>query len=275
MDLFEEANRRLSILMETFKHTNSKEIVGLVGPTGAASSKCEGENQWDVIFSLENWRYLEESDLKDIELTVRKEVSEQQLGEYQKAIDIYTPYRLKVKVVESSDFGGAQAYLEKIVGKSDDRELLALAAELQRSLTLEDELLGKFTLNRNADWFESETNWGKEKICLCLSTDECTDENAPLEMAKKLWQDQEGWSQKVFDFAAEELLELKNDAWLEEGEPEVTKDQFIEKMKLESITVYPDGEFEFWHHDGDLFWGHSIQVSGSLTEGLISADILG
>ncbi|WP_083651893.1 DUF2262 domain-containing protein [Photobacterium proteolyticum] len=275
MDLFEEAKKRLSKLMETFKHTNSKEILGLVGSTGAGGSKSQGESQWTVNFSLENWRYLEESNLKDIKLTVRKEVSEQQLGEYQKEIDIYTPYRLKVKVVESSDFAGAQAYLEKIVGKSDDRELLALAAELQKPVTFEDELLGKFTLDRKVDWFESETKWGRDKICLSLSTDDCTDEKASLEMAKKLWQDQESWSQKVVEFAVEELLELKNDSWLEEDEPEVTKDQFIEKMKLESITVYPDGEFEFWHHDGDLFWGHSIQISGSLSEGLTNADIPG
>ena len=46
-------------------------------------------------------------------------------------------------------------------------------------------------------------------------------------------------------------------------------------MTLDAITVYPDGAFDFWHHDGDMFWGHSIQVSGSLSEGLILADTLG
>ena len=46
-------------------------------------------------------------------------------------------------------------------------------------------------------------------------------------------------------------------------------------MKIESITVHPDGGFEFWHNDGDLFWGHSILISGSLVEGPNSADIPG
>ena len=46
-------------------------------------------------------------------------------------------------------------------------------------------------------------------------------------------------------------------------------------MRLTSINTYPEGGFEFWHDDGDLFWGHYIQVSGSLDEGLTSADIPG
>jgi hypothetical protein len=46
-------------------------------------------------------------------------------------------------------------------------------------------------------------------------------------------------------------------------------------LKLESITVYPDDSFEFWHNDGDLFWGHSILVSGSLSEGPTDAEVPG
>jgi hypothetical protein len=46
-------------------------------------------------------------------------------------------------------------------------------------------------------------------------------------------------------------------------------------MTLESITVTPDGSFDFWHNDGDLFYGHSIQVSGNLSQGPTHADIPG
>jgi hypothetical protein len=43
-------------------------------------------------------------------------------------------------------------------------------------------------------------------------------------------------------------------------------------MTLEAITVYPEGSFDFWYNDSDLFWGHSIQIGGDLTE---DADIPG
>ena len=71
--------------------------------------------------------------------------------------------------------------------------------------------------------------------------------------------------------AADELLELAND-WSqdmdEDGEtPTITREQFMERMELESIEIGGDGSFTFWFGDGDLFYGHSIRVSGDLENG--------
>ena len=41
----------------------------------------------------------------------------------------------------------------------------------------------------------------------------------------------------------------------------------MERMELESIEVRADGSFQFWFGDGDLFYGHSIWVSGDLENG--------
>jgi len=46
-------------------------------------------------------------------------------------------------------------------------------------------------------------------------------------------------------------------------------------VSLSSITVHPQGTFEFWYDDGDLFWGHSIMISGSIEKGLREAGIHG
>ena len=73
----------------------------------------------------------------------------------------------------------------------------------------------------------------------------------------------------------QELLPLKNENWLDEDEAELSPDEFKDRMTLESITVYPSGSFDFWHNDGDLFWGHSIQISGNLSDGPKHADIPG
>jgi len=59
----------------------------------------------------------------------------------------------------------------------------------------------------------------------------------------------------VPDYAVEKLLERKNEIWLDEDESEVTHVEFKSRMVLQSITVSPDEEFNFWHDDGDLFWG--------------------
>jgi hypothetical protein len=53
------------------------------------------------------------------------------------------------------------------------------------------------------------------------------------------------------------------------------KEEFKARMALESVTVEADGSFQFWYGDGDLFWGHSIQVSGNLAEGPTDASLAG
>ena len=73
----------------------------------------------------------------------------------------------------------------------------------------------------------------------------------------------------------EEAPPLKNRTWVEEGEKKVTAAQFRKRMKLESVSFYPDGSLEFCHDDGDLFWGHTILVSGTLRRGPTDADIPG
>jgi hypothetical protein len=96
-----------------------------------------------------------------------------------------------------------------------------------------------------------------------------------LKTAHALWDAQESWNQQILEYAVQEMLSMKNGTWLDEDETELTADQFKARMTLEAITIYPDGSFEFWHDDGDLFWGHSIQVAGDILNGLKDAGIHG
>ena len=71
------------------------------------------------------------------------------------------------------------------------------------------------------------------------------------------------------------LLELKNDAWLEIEEKEVTAAEFLERIKLESICFYDDSSFDLYYDDGDLFAGHTITVSISADRTSRDATIAG
>jgi hypothetical protein len=96
-----------------------------------------------------------------------------------------------------------------------------------------------------------------------------------LGVARSLWAAQREWSRRITDAAIKDFLDLKNESWLDEGESEPTQEEFAERMAVEAISIRADGSFEFWHDDGDLFWGHSIMVSGNLRDGPTDAGIHG
>ena len=60
--------------------------------------------------------------------------------------------------------------------------------------------------------------------------------------------------------AAAELLALKNDFWLDEGESPLDAATFVGSLALSGVNAFPNGTFEVYFDDGDLFWGHSVRV---------------
>ena len=164
-----------------------------------------------------------------------------------------------------------------------DPDLKAILDEQKKPVSTWVEGLGTFTLNRTVDWFEATVDWLGSEIALDF------DRGVPEEMAsaqetgRTLMASQADWDHRVRSYAAQELLSLAND-WAadareeedeDSGAPLVTQEQFMERMELESIQLLPQGGFEFWFNDGDLFWGHSIHVTGSLEAGPESAQMEG
>ncbi len=110
---------------------------------------------------------------------------------------------------------------------------------------------------------------------LSLNPEEGTDASSAVSRAKQIVQNFERYRELAADYAVDGLLELKNDTWLQEGEKEVTAEEFKARMQLEEITVEPDGDVTSWHRAGDLFWGHSIQVCIDDEDKCTSTDIPG
>ena len=69
-------------------------------------------------------------------------------------------------------------------------------------------------------------------------------------------------------------MELKNDLWLEEDEKEVTKKDFKDRMKFTSLYVFSESA-NFYFDDGDLFWGHTIEVTINQNLEFSAANIVG
>lgn len=155
-----------------------------------------------------------------------------------------------------------------------DAELEAIAAELRKPVTIDTDTFGVLTLNRRINWFEGTAIWNGESVAISFEARDSRDITSQLETAKTLFADSQGWAKRIGDFAVKEKLELAND-WRDEDAQPITAAEFLRRMTLNAIEIKPDGEFEFWHDDGDMFYGHSIQISGSLKDGLTDSDIPG
>jgi hypothetical protein len=164
---------------------------------------------------------------------------------------------------------------ESILVTEGDDELVAIAEELHAPVVVATARFGDLTLDRRLEIFVAAAQWNGKPISLCFHTGEVAELNEYIKTAEELWDYQAEWKRRVDDFAAQQLLPVKNDYWLQDGERPFTEAQFKARMTLQQISIQSEGGFEFWHHDGDLFWGHAIQIAGSLKDGLMDADIPG
>lgn len=246
-------------------------ISGVVHPRGSGGVQDGPDAPWILRFELEAWRGAD-GVIRSTRLAVSREVAEAEVRAWMDRVRPGAVVTLRVRLTTPDS-----AELIELVepAGATDEALARRAAELSAPVTRPHPRFGTLTLDRTVSWWEAKTTWEGKPVTLYLSADDEAALDSALAAAARLWDDQRGWGRRIRDFAVRELLPLKNDGWLDDGEAPVTPDRFRARMTLQSITVWPDGTFDFMHDDGDLFFGHSIQVAGSLDEGPTDADIPG
>jgi hypothetical protein len=246
-------------------------IDGVVHPRGAAGVKLGGDDVWSLGFAFETWRD-DTGAVHREELAMHRDGSHAELGACMERIRGLEVLRARVR------FGGERgAELVELVEHAFDEgdALVQRAAELREPKTREHARFGTLTFVHRLGWWDATPTWCGVPVRLHLdgAADDLLEE--ALRAAEELFDDQPTWSRRVRDFAVEKLLPLKNKAWLDDDEEPLTPADFEARMTLKSITVSPEGDFDFFHDDGDLFWGHAIQVMGTLRDGPQDADIPG
>lgn len=249
-------------------------VVGIVGASGLGG-RAEKDNQWRLSFTLHFWRF-PGGPMKERPLRVQGTFSREEFDSLWKLVEAYSVVRIRSRVVEDSVAQTPQAELVEFLGVDNtDAEMTRAAVDLQDPVILHDREFGSLLLDRRVDSYTAQAVWNGAAVWLNLSLDAFGAVEPALQVARTLWRDQIQWRIRVEDYAVQELLVIKNESWLDDGEAALTADQFKSRMTLESITVTSDGSFEFWHQDGDLFWGHAIRIGGSLSRGPTCADIPG
>ena len=71
------------------------------------------------------------------------------------------------------------------------------------------------------------------------------------------------------------MTDLAND-WLEdEDAAEISKEDFADRIRLASLGVTMSGNYQAYYDDDDIFYGHSVTVSGNIKKGIKDVNIMG
>lgn len=249
-------------------------VSGVIAPSGTSGGSLGAGSFWVLTSAFEGWR-IADSSIQTSELAVCKKVTEDELRLLMNQLGAYSVVEIRARVGTDPTDGKLTAELVELVGPSSDQELQEFARCLHEPVTTHHERFGTFTLDRRIDTYEAEVVWNDVPIRLSVDAADASAFSKALKVAGELFDEQEKWKRRIDEFAVAELLPLKNESWLEEGELELNRDDFLGRMTLEAISVSGDGHFDFWHDDGDLFCGHIIQVYGELAKGPTGADIPG
>lgn len=147
----------------------------------------------------------------------------------------------------------------------DDKQLEAIKEYLSRPVIIESEF-GCFELDRAMSIFEAEVCLGNSDVTVFLEPDEDDGDTANNALAHyiSIAKNFEDFDRKYKDAASDFLLELANE-WLadddsEDKPKEITKQMFIDAIEISEITLAPDGSMTLYYYDGDMFWGHIIEM---------------
>ena len=265
-----------SVMSKEIKQFNDQfkeeatEITVVTDSSGFGGSRSQGEKLWTASIGVTAWKPVGSEEINKGKYALVAKADDKYLDKLREQVKQDSIISLKVKQKENSFL-----FIEVIETKSAEKELEEILAEQIKPIIYKDEVLGEFTFDRQIDQFTKIIKWLGGEVN--LNVDNCEEEELAdlFAAANEIIKEKEAWDKKIKEFAASELLDLKNDNWLEEDETEITATQFVEKIKIDSISISPENEFGFYLNDGDIFWGHTIIVSGNLDEGLLDAEIAG
>ena len=248
-----------------------KTILGLVGASGSGGASKGPSSEWNLVFHLAAWRD-PGAEVVTGERRCEMPVDQSEVRAFMERVQPYDVVEVEIE----DDSSGTVTLLSRLLRTGvEDLPLRQIASELQKPVVISHPIFGTLQYERRYGWYSGRAMWGGQEIEISLECASPEGAQGPLEVASRLFQDQIDWQQRVEDYVIEHLLTLKNGTWLEDEEAELSREEFLSRMTLQSITVQaPDG-FTFWHDDGDLFFGHTIQVSGDFRNGLTLADIPG
>ncbi|PEY37733.1 hypothetical protein CN354_11950 [Bacillus cereus] len=251
------------------------EVAAVTGASGVGAGRAGDAILWNASIPLIAWKDLCNNEIL-IEEKIRIEwlADDAELRQLRGILKENTVVRLQVRRTENA------MMLVKVLDETyRDDELEKILQDSMKPVYYQDKILGEFLLDKRVKLFERQISWAGEECSLYFDWNKDAHiMTLALETAYAFFKEQDEWSRKIKLYAAAELVELANE-WLQDDDEteidEITQEMFIDFMKLESVSVYPNGDFTIYFSDGDMFWGHCIVVDGNINGTFNSANIAG
>ena len=283
MNLLEYMRRRNKMTLSEWEDTFEKkerEIIVLRHEGGGGSLR-NGFWDWDEYFLA--YVDCETGELHKEEGRIEFPVIDKEEPPFQFEEETIYKLRVREKLPEEVPEGALPAKNYFLVVKVLEKnaacpELEEMLIEYRKPVVLQDDILGELTYDKRLKSFEGNASWLRGKIHISLHVDK--DNKAGITKAKKALKtmvlEQEKWDVDLRGFAAKELTKLACE-WAESDEETalITEESFAKRISLSLIWLTAGGSFTAYLDDDELFFVHSIAVSGSLKKGMISAKIEG
>lgn len=270
------------------------EIDAVTGASGFGAGKAGKDILWSASIDLIAWKiHGSNNEVINEKYKLESLVDDEGLKELKDLIKKESIIRVKVSMCKDS----SMKYLKlvEIIDTSyEDKELNEILQESMKPVFYEDDILGKMELDKGVDIFQTSIDWIESKISISFNNGDEDSIKDYVSTAHDLYNNKADWNEKIISFAAEELLDLANDwysesreEYYEEFDPDfeeedeyfkyetITKERFMELIKIREIIAYSHGGFTVYCSDGDIFLGHSIIVSGNINGEFDYAEMAG
>lgn len=247
------------------------EILAVIGASGIGAGKIPQESLWTASIGIIAWKEnICGSSLNEEKILLRFKATDEFLSEIRSKILKNSISRLVVRKNDTSFM-----LCDVLDYNNKDIELEEILKEELKPVFYKDDVFGEFNLDKSINAYDKNINWCGYDITISFDNNEENEIESVLKTGHALYRDKEQWLKGVCEFASDELLELKNDSWLDDNENTISKEEFIAALELCEIFFDTEGEFSFWFYDGELFFGHSIIVEGNIDGTFHSAYIAG
>ena len=222
--------------------------------------------------------------------------TEFQNREFFNRLEKQTIYRIKGKLYDHNREKNNQKisdniYLTEILEENvENEELKRLLDEYNTIVSINDDVLGELTLNKEFNFLEATVDWLGREVTIDI---EVFDEDQQswykyIDTMKSFVIQQQQWDHDMKKFSCDTLLELANE-WADEiheegqeasNQSQITENEFMNRISLSSLSLsYDEDEddysFSAYYDDDDIFLGHSIEIFLSLKNGITNAHLAG